>query len=82
MGGSRAFSLAFDRQPALQWRMPALTHPQKITFGEMRSSGVRGILIYCADYKCSDSIATAQTNGLIMSGSRRGASLKKYKVVR
>jgi hypothetical protein len=27
--------------------------PQKITFGEMRSTGVRGILIYCSDYKCS-----------------------------
>jgi hypothetical protein len=23
--------------------------PQKITFGEMRSFGVRGVLIYCAD---------------------------------
>jgi hypothetical protein len=23
--------------------------PQKITFGEMRESGVRGLLIYCAD---------------------------------
>jgi hypothetical protein len=23
--------------------------PQKITFGEMRSSGVRGILIYCSE---------------------------------
>jgi hypothetical protein len=33
--------------------MPALTRPQKITFGEMRSSGVRGLLIYCSDYKCS-----------------------------
>jgi hypothetical protein len=28
----------------------------KITFGEMRSSGVRGLLIYCADYKCSHGI--------------------------
>jgi hypothetical protein len=37
--------------------MPALSRPQKITFGEMRSSGVRGILIYCADYTCSHSIA-------------------------
>jgi hypothetical protein len=37
--------------------MAALTRPQKITFGEMRSSGVRGILIYCADYTCSHSIA-------------------------
>ena len=27
--------------------------PQKITFGEMRQSGVRGVLVYCADYKCS-----------------------------
>jgi hypothetical protein len=31
--------------------------PQKITLGEMRSSGVRGLLIYCADYRCSHSIA-------------------------
>ena len=31
--------------------------PQKITLGEMRASGVRGLLIYCADYKCSHSIA-------------------------
>jgi hypothetical protein len=30
--------------------MPALARPQKITFGEMRSTGVRGkILVYCAD---------------------------------
>lgn len=25
----------------------------KILFGEMRESGVRGVLIYCADYRCS-----------------------------
>jgi hypothetical protein len=32
--------------------------PQKITFGEMRfSGGVRGVLIYCLDYRCSHSIA-------------------------
>jgi hypothetical protein len=30
--------------------------PQKITFGELRSCGVRGLLIHCADYKCSHSI--------------------------
>jgi hypothetical protein len=29
------------------------TRPQKITFAEMRSSGVRGLLIYCADFRCS-----------------------------
>ena len=32
-------------------------HPQKITFAEMREMGVRGLLIYCADYRCSHSIA-------------------------
>jgi hypothetical protein len=31
--------------------------PQKITMGELRSSGVRGLLVYCSDYKCSHSIA-------------------------
>ena len=36
--------------------MPELTRQQKITFGEMRESGVDRILIYCADYKCSHSI--------------------------
>lgn len=41
--------------------MPALTrrrsqnHRQKITRGEMRASDVRGLLIYCADYRCSHS---------------------------
>jgi hypothetical protein len=35
--------------------MPAQPRPnQKITFGEMRSAGVRGILIYCSDYRCSN----------------------------
>ena len=33
--------------------------PQKITFAEMREMGVRGILIYCADYRCSHSIAVS-----------------------
>jgi hypothetical protein len=36
--------------------MPA-DRPTKITFAEMRESGVRGILIYCADYHCSHSMA-------------------------
>ena len=31
---------------------------REITFGEMRSSGgPTGILVYCADYRCSHSIA-------------------------
>jgi hypothetical protein len=26
---------------------------QKITFAEMRAAGVRGLLIYCSDFRCS-----------------------------
>ena len=33
-------------------------HPQKITLAEMRSTGVRGILVYCSDFHCSHSVAT------------------------
>nr|WP_247989532.1 hypothetical protein [Bradyrhizobium sp. 186] len=29
----------------------------KITFGEMRNAGVRGVLVYCADYRCSHNVA-------------------------
>ena len=29
------------------------TYEQKITSGEMRSSGVRDVLIYCRDHRCS-----------------------------
>jgi hypothetical protein len=35
--------------------MPEITRPMKITFGEMRASGIRDLLIYCSDYKCSHS---------------------------
>jgi hypothetical protein len=30
---------------------------QKITFAEMRAAGVRGVLIYCSDYRCRHSIS-------------------------
>ena len=30
---------------------------EKITFAEMRASGVRSLLVYCSDYQCSRSIA-------------------------
>jgi hypothetical protein len=36
--------------------MPAPHPPKKITFGEMRAGGVRGLLIYCSDYKCAHSV--------------------------
>jgi hypothetical protein len=32
--------------------MPA-DRPQKITLAEMRAAGVRGLVIYCSDYKCT-----------------------------
>ena len=41
--------------PALTRRRSVERRQQKITLGEMRSSGVRGLLIYCSDYKCSHS---------------------------
>ena len=31
-----------------------LTRQKKITFGEMRAAGVRGLLVYCSDYRCSN----------------------------
>jgi hypothetical protein len=31
------------------------TYPKKITFGEMRAHGVRYVLVYCRDHKCSRS---------------------------
>jgi hypothetical protein len=34
-----------------------MNRPQKISFAEMRASGVRGLLIYCSDYQCSHWIA-------------------------
>ena len=33
--------------------MSSMDRPQKITFGEMREMGVRRILVYCSDHKCS-----------------------------
>ena len=31
--------------------------PTKITLAELRNMGLRGVLVYCADYCCSHSIA-------------------------
>jgi len=33
------------------------TRSTKITFGEMRASIVRGVVVFCADYTCSHSMA-------------------------
>jgi hypothetical protein len=34
-----------------------MDRPQKITFAELRAQGVRGLLVYCADYQCSHCLA-------------------------
>ena len=34
-------------------RRQLVTRQKKITLGEMRAMGVRGLLVYCADYKCA-----------------------------
>jgi hypothetical protein len=33
--------------------------PSKITFADMREQGVRGLLIYCADYRCKHFLAVS-----------------------
>ena len=38
--------------------MAVTTTPQKITFGEIRESGVRDVLIYCRDHRCSHHVET------------------------
>jgi hypothetical protein len=50
-------------------------YPPKITFDEMRSSGVRGVLIYCRDV--SSSHYNAELGGMILlcRGGRRFGGL-------
>ena len=38
--------------------LSATPSPQKITFGEMRESGVRYVIIYCRDHRCSHHVET------------------------
>jgi hypothetical protein len=52
-----SLAASLDVRSAESWAMPTFTRQQKITFGEMRASGVRGVLIYCSDYRCSHSTA-------------------------
>jgi hypothetical protein len=37
--------------------------PQKITFAEMREAGVRGLLIYCQDFRRSHASPPAAMRG-------------------
>ena len=55
------------------------TYPQKITFGEMRASGVRDVLIYCRDHRCSHHIEiSADTNrtSICIACGKRGAEVR------
>jgi hypothetical protein len=36
-----------------------MKRPEKITIGEMRSSGVTGVLVYCADHHCGHVVAAS-----------------------
>jgi len=54
-----------------------LTYQPKITFDDVRASGVRDVLIYCRDHKCSHRITISADAGPITSGRRtsnRGSS--------
>ncbi|HWX42616.1 MAG TPA: hypothetical protein VN345_15805 [Blastocatellia bacterium] len=54
-------------------------HPAKITFGEMRAAGVRWVLIYWSDYRCSHSTAISGdrwADDVRLSDPRRGSPAK------
>ena len=36
-----------------------MSRPQKITFGEMRSTGTRGLIVFCSDYRRSLNVTLA-----------------------
>ena len=45
-------------------------YPQKITFGEMRASRVRDVLVYCRDHNAATTSRSAPTAGPIMCSCR------------
>jgi hypothetical protein len=54
-----------------------LEHPVKITFGELRSSGVHEVLIYCRDHRCSHYVeanANSWPDDVRLSASRASAA--------
>jgi len=52
----------------LQFQGFMTTYVRKITFAELRASGVRDVLIYCRDHKCSHRIEVSADR--ITSGCR------------
>jgi hypothetical protein len=55
----KTFSISYAPWYGRRRAFKAVTtpYPQKITFGEMRASGVRDMLVYCRDHRCSHHIA-------------------------
>jgi hypothetical protein len=57
--------------------------PQKITFGETRDEmGVLGVLVYCADHKCSHSVALGADgwpDEIRLSGHRAALYLRRLR---
>jgi hypothetical protein len=49
--------------------------PAKITFAKMRDSGVRGVLVYCSDYRCSNSMRLLADH---WSGDLRLSDIERY----
>ena len=48
--------------------------PAKIKFGEMRESGVRSVLVYCADYHSRGAIARPAEGLFIYVNKTKGTS--------
>ena len=51
--------------------------PDKITFGEMREMGVRGLLVYCEDYHSSHSIAISADHCLRLEHTSARAAVQR-----
>ena len=47
-----------------------MQRPTKITFGELRASGVRQVLLYCRDHKCTHQVTVNADRCPLMSGCR------------
>nr|WP_074123189.1 hypothetical protein [Bradyrhizobium sp. AS23.2] len=65
--------------------------PVKITLGQMRAMGVRGVLVYCANYRCGHSVALSadqwsdevrlsdlESRFTCQACSRRGADVRPH----
>jgi hypothetical protein len=56
------------------------TYPQKINFGEMRASGVRGVLIYCRDHRCSHHVEISADLAGLRTAVRHRAGLRLHRL--